>query len=306
MRGRKGAARVKRINAAPPASTGDQTTTAAARLTDASTPQRRLDIEAAEAPGPGYTFAKAARRTKIGSHELKTFFLALAAFCRATDHALVARFRAQVSTIAAQLECRRSTAVDKLAALEAIGHLTRRRTGRASEYTLIAVPIAALAGATADAADGRQTAPSDGRQTAPSDLLFSVRSDLDPASKKDPTSGGGTRERTAPPPPARSSRGKTRSQISFAQDLGLDPNAYPNGVELGEAIEKANAERCSSRTGGSFMDVVDDWPPKSCTACGADLRGETFDPEKGCPRPECGSPDFATPTDQPRPAGGAR
>lgn len=34
-----------------------------------------------------------------------------------------------------------------------------------------------------------------------------------------------------------------------------------------------------------------DWPPRYCAACGADLKGETFDPEKGCPR--CGSPDFA-------------
>ena len=53
------------------------------------------------------------------------------------------------------------------------------------------------------------------------------------------------------------------------------------------------------------LDVINP-RPTDCTACGADLRGETFDPEKGCPRPECGSPDFATPTDQPRPAGGAR
>ena len=113
---------------------------------------------------------------------------------------------------------------------------------------------------------------------------------------EEPNSGGGTERPAAPPPLAVAhKRGKSPAQISFARDLRLDPDAYPNGVELGEAIEKANAERCSSRTGGSFMDVVDDWPPKSCTACGADLRGETFDPEKGCPRPECGSLNFADP-----------
>ena len=235
---------------------GARSATARAPALAYDNPQPRLPGSEADAPRQPETFVRRARRVRLGSHHLKTGYLALCTFGRGwvkEEDRIEIRMKRQ--TMAGELECRSQTLAVLLRDLQAAGVVEFCRSKYHTVVTLFCEPRPRVSAENAPTGAGHATpvgaesAPTDtehatpvGAESAPTDTehATSVGAESAPTDTEHATSVGAE---SAPPVGAESAPTKVFSTFSKQQQQDPPSKKQLRGIRsMGAELRAGNVD----------------------------------------------------------------
>ena len=204
-------------------------------------PQPRLPGSEADPPRQPETFVRRARRVRLGSHHLKTGYLALCTFGRGwvkEEDRIEIRMKRQ--TMAGELECRSQTLAVLLRDLQAAGVVEFCRSKYHTVVTLFCEPRPRVSAESAPTGTGHAT--SVGAESAPTgtEHATSVSAESAPTGTEHATSVGAL---SAPPVGAESAPTKVFSTFSKQQQQDPPSKKQLRGIRsMGAELRAGNVD----------------------------------------------------------------